>query len=304
MNQTKKQRILVVDDSPENLDILVSLLKNDYMVAAARNGQKALQMAQKNPPDLILLDIIMPEPDGYEVCRQLKESEATRNIPVMFITALSEALDEVRAFSIGAVDFISKPFQPIVVKARVNTQMNLKKKSDMLEALAAIDGLTHIYNRRKFDETLDLEWRRRTRNQNPLSLIMIDIDHFKLFNDNYGHAGGDECLKKVAEALKNALQRPGDFIGRYGGEEFAVIIADSDADGAWHMAETLRQAVVDLNIPHGYSPTGPHVTVSLGVATSRFPESGGSVEELIDAADKMLFASKKNGRNQVNRTAL
>jgi len=304
MNQTKKQRILVVDDSPENLDILVSLLKNDYMVAAARNGQKALQMAQKNPPDLILLDIIMPEPDGYEVCRQLKESEATRNIPVMFITALSEALDEVRAFSIGAVDFVSKPFQPIVVKARVNTQMNLKKKSDMLEALAAIDGLTHIYNRRKFDETLDLEWRRRTRNQNPLSLIMIDIDHFKLFNDNYGHAGGDECLKKVAEALKNALQRPGDFIGRYGGEEFAVIIADSDADGAWHMAETLRQAVVDLNIPHGYSPTGPHVTVSLGVATSRFPESGGSVEELIDAADKMLFASKKNGRNQVNRTAL
>lgn len=304
MNQTKKQRILVVDDSPENLDILVSLLKNDYMVAAARNGQKALQMAQKNPPDLILLDIIMPEPDGYEVCRQLKESEATRNIPVMFITALSEALDEVRAFSIGAVDFVSKPFQPIVVKARVNTQMNLKKKSDMLEALAAIDGLTHIYNRRKFDETLDLEWRRRTRNQNPLSLIMIDIDHFKLFNDNYGHAGGDECLKKVAEALKNALQRPGDFIGRYGGEEFAVIIADSDADGAWHMAETLRQAVVDLNIPHGYSPTGPHVTVSLGVATSRFPESGGSVEELIYAADKMLFASKKNGRNQVNRTAL
>lgn len=304
MNQTKKQRILVVDDSPENLDILVSLLKNDYMVAAARNSQKALQMAQKNPPDLILLDIIMPEPDGYEVCRQLKESEATRNIPVMFITALSEALDEVRAFSIGAVDFVSKPFQPIVVKARVNTQMNLKKKSDMLEALAAIDGLTHIYNRRKFDETLDLEWRRRTRNQNPLSLIMIDIDHFKLFNDNYGHAGGDECLKKVAEALKNALQRPGDFIGRYGGEEFAVIIADSDADGAWHMAETLRQAVVDLNIPHEYSPTGPHVTVSLGVATSRFPESGGSVEELIDAADKMLFASKKNGRNQVNRTAL
>ena len=304
MNQTKKQRILVVDDSPENLDILVSLLKNDYMVAAARNGQKALQMAQKNPPDLILLDIIMPEPDGYEVCRQLKESEATRNIPVMFITALSEALDEVRAFSIGAVDFVSKPFQPIVVKARVNTQMNLKKKSDMLEALAAIDGLTHIYNRRKYDETLDLEWRRRTRNQNPLSLIMIDIDHFKLFNDNYGHAGGDECLKKVAEALKNALQRPGDFIGRYGGEEFAVIIADSDADGAWHMAETLRQAVVDLNIPHGYSPTGPHVTVSLGVATSRFPESGGSVEELIDAADRMLFASKKNGRNQVNRTAL
>ncbi len=285
IDHTKKQRILVVDDSAENIDILVSLFKDDYMVAAARDGAKSLKMAEKNPPDLILLDIIMPGMDGYEVCRKLKENEVTRDIPVIFITALSEAIDEARAFGIGAVDFISKPFQPIVVKARVNTHLNLKKKSDMLEALAAIDGLTDIYNRRKFDETMDIEWRRAARSQGPLSLIMVDIDHFKLFNDNYGHARGDECLKKVAEALKNALRRPGDFVGRYGGEEFAVILADSDAAGALHVAETLRQTIADLNIPHEYSRIAPYITISLGVATVLFPAPGATFEKFIDAAE-------------------
>lgn len=300
----KKQRILVVDDSTENLDILVSLFKNDYMVAAARDGEKSLKMAEKNPPDLILLDIIMPGMDGYEVCRKLKENEITRNIPVIFITALSEAIDEAKAFGIGAVDFISKPFQPIVVKARVNTHLNLKKKSDMLEALAAIDGLTNIYNRRRFDETIALEWRRAARSEIPLSLIMLDIDHFKLFNDNYGHARGDECLKRIAEALKNGLQRAGDFIGRYGGEEFAVIVTDSDADGALHLAEKLKQTVCDLNIENEYSETAPYVTLSIGVATIQAPTPGASIEKFFDAADKMLFKSKKNGRNQVNKLIL
>ncbi len=297
---TEKQRILVVDDNTENLDILVSLFKDDYRVAAAREGEKCLKMAEKHPPDLILLDVVMPGLDGYEVCRRLKEKDVTRNIPVIFITALSEAMDEARAFAIGAVDFISKPFQPIVVKARVNTHLGFKKKSDMLESLAAIDGLTNIYNRRKFDETIGLEWRRAARNGKPLSLILFDIDHFKLYNDNYGHARGDECLKKIAEALKNALQRPGDFIGRYGGEEFAAILADSSADGARQVAEKLRQTIVDVNIPHAHSKTAPYVTLSAGVATVLSPGSGESIEGLIDAADKMLFHSKKNGRNQVS----
>ncbi len=296
----KKQRILVVDDSSENIDILVSLFKDDYLVAAARDGAKALKMAEKNPPDLILLDIIMPGMDGYEVCRRLKENEATRNIPVMFITALNEAMDEVQAFGAGAVDFISKPFQPIVVKARVNTQLNLKRKSDMLEALAAIDGLTNIYNRRKFDETIDHEWRRAARHRSSLSLMMLDIDHFKLFNDHYGHARGDECLRRIAEALKNTLQRAGDFIGRYGGEEFAVILTDQDPDAALLLAEGLRGAVAALGIPHERSETEPRVTVSIGVATIREPSPATSMGEFIDAADGMLFTSKRNGRNQVN----
>jgi diguanylate cyclase (GGDEF)-like protein len=293
--------ILVVDDVVENVDVLFHLLKADYTLAAARNGLKALRMVEKRPPDLILLDIMMPEMDGYEVCRRLKEKNATRDIPIIFITSLSEAIDEARAFNLGAVDYITKPFQPIVVKARIRTHLNLKQKSDMLEAMVCLDGLTNIFNRRKFDRTLKQEWKRTFRNNRSLAMIMIDIDHFKLFNDHYGHIEGDECLKKVANVLHDALNRPGDFLARYGGEEFAVLLPETDMKGACHVAEKMRQIILDLKIANAQSTIAPYVSISLGVAVYQpsSDENFASPVDLIAAADSMLYAAKKNGRNQV-----
>jgi len=304
IKEHRAQRILIVDDSVENIDILVSIFKDDYMVAAALNGQKALAMAQKTLPDLILLDIMMPEMDGYEVCARLKKNDATKNIPVIFVTASMETLDELKAFKMGAVDYITKPFQPVVVKTRVRTHLNLKEKNDMLEALASLDGLTNIYNRRKFDQTLTKEWKRALRNQEDLSLILIDIDHFKQFNDNYGHMNGDECLIKVARTLQSTINRPGDFLGRYGGEEFVVVLPGTDLKGGQAIAESFRQAIINLNIGHEYSKVAEYLTISIGVATIRPQKESTGPAALIEAADKMMYTSKENGRNQVNGVQL
>ncbi len=296
----KTRKILIVDDEPSNLDILMDLLKEDYKVVAALNGEKALAMAESgSPPDLILLDILMPKMDGYEVCRHLKENDATKNLPVIFVTAVSEVMDETRGFKLGAVDYITKPFHPPVVKARVKAHMELKIKSDMLEQLASIDGLTNLYNRRRLDELLKGEWNRCKRSQEPLSLVMIDIDYFKLFNDTYGHAMGDQCLRDVAWTLKDCLRRPGDIIARYGGEEFAVLLPNTDAEGAEAMATKLRKEVEMLKIPHSSSDVSGVVTISLGVATVFSAFDVDSSEELLKAADSALYQSKKNGRNQV-----
>ncbi len=296
----KTRKILIVDDEPSNLDILMELLKDDYKVVAALNGEKAIEMAgSSSPPDLILLDILMPEMDGYEVCQQLKENEATKNLPVIFVTAVSEVMDETRGFKLGAVDYITKPFHPPVVKARVKAHMELKIKSDMLEQLASIDGLTNLYNRRRLDELLDGEWSRCQRSAAPLSLIMIDIDYFKLFNDTYGHAMGDQCLRDVAWTLKDCLKRPGDIIARYGGEEFAVLLPNTDMEGAHSMAKRLGSEVESLKIPHSASDVSTFVTISLGVATAFAGFTLDSSAELLKTADHALYQSKKNGRNQV-----
>jgi diguanylate cyclase (GGDEF)-like protein len=292
----KTNKILIVDNEPANIDILMPHLKSNYKIVAALNGKKALEKAKsKNPPDLILLDIVMPEMNGYDVCKALKASEATKNIPVLFVTAVSEVMDETKAFRLGAVDYITKPFHPPVVLARIKTQLELKAKSDMLEQLAYIDGLTNICNRRRFDEILNNEWKRLSRNQSHLSLIMIDLDYFKLFNDTNGHAVGDQCLKDVAYSLRDCLKRPADIIARYGGEEFAALLPDTDREGVKIIANNMRKKVETLKIPH----TDSNVTISLGVATA-FSDSGiDSPEALLRAADTALYESKKNGRNKV-----
>ncbi len=299
-----KPKVLIVDDATENIDILYSLLKSDYRVSAAKNGKKGLDMALQNKPDVILLDIVMPEMNGYEVCRALKASEKTQNIPVIFVSGKTEAVDEAKAFSMGAVDYITKPFVPIVVKARVKTHIELKKKSDMLEELVSLDSLTNIFNRRKFDEQLTYEWRKAKRREDPLSVIFIDIDHFKLFNDNYGHAMGDTCLQQVAACLAKFLKRPEDFIARYGGEEFVIILPETDLSGVNHMGERLIASVSDLNIPHAHSDTAEVVTISAGSATTIPGPESGSPTELVKAADKMLYESKQNGRNRMTSVSL
>ncbi|MFO8031870.1 MAG: diguanylate cyclase [Desulfohalobiaceae bacterium] len=296
----EKNVVLIVDDQPANIHALAKLIRDEYQIQAATSGAKALEIARgEHPPDLILLDVMMPEMDGYELCRRLKADEQTNTIPVIFVTARDSAQDEEMGFSLGAVDYISKPFNPTIVRARVKNHMNLKIKTDMLEKLSMQDGLTHIPNRRFFEETLGKEWARATRNGLPLSLVMMDIDNFKAYNDNYGHGAGDECLQHVARALKNALSRPMDLVARYGGEEFVALLPETDAQGAKHVAEGLRSAVQALEIPHEYSETSAQVTISIGVATHSQEKKRESALALQQAADQALYQAKGKGRNQV-----
>jgi len=299
MKNMDKSRVLVVDDSSFNITILGEALAEEFEVSVATTGEQALEVASgPEPPDLVLLDIIMPGMDGHEVCRRLKADPATSSIPVIFITSMSEEDDETRGLELGAVDYITKPFSLAIVKARVRAHVELKRQRDILRDLSALDGLTGIPNRRRFDEFLAKEWLRGRRNQSPVSLIMADIDHFKAFNDNYGHAEGDDCLRRVARALMGALKRPTDLVARYGGEEFAVVLPETGAEGARHMGEALRAAVQALNLPHAHSEAAEQVTISVGVATV-VPATQSEPEEVIKLADAQLYRAKEGGRNQV-----
>ena len=296
---SQKQSVLVVDDSPENITILGALLRSDYTVRVATNGEKALKIvASDNPPDLILLDVVMPGIDGYEVCKRIKSDSRTKNIPIIFITAKSTEEDEIKGFEIGAVDYVTKPFSPVVVKARVRTHVELKKYRDFLENTAYCDGLTAIANRRRFDEYYELVWNFAVRGSLPLSLIMIDIDHFKLFNDNYGHQAGDECLIKIANMLSTSVKRKTDVVARYGGEEFVCVLPNTGIDGALVMAENFRTNILSLQIPHIHSSAGNYVTISQGVSTT-IPTKDLSPNALVLAADEALYKSKENGRNRI-----
>lgn len=294
-----KQRILIVDDVPSNIKILGEALKDDYKVSIAVNGQGALDIADSDsPPDLILLDIIMPGMDGYEVCRKLKNKKNTRNIPIIFITSKDQEEDETKGLEAGAVDYITKPFSLPIVKARTRTHLELKMQRDMLEELSAMDPLTRLPNRRRFQEFSDLEWKRSVRANKQLSLLLIDVDFFKNYNDTYGHPAGDQCLRKVAQALAGALKRSTDLVARFGGEEFAVVLPDTDPEGAGFMAEEMRAKVEALDIEHGNSVVGDVVTISIGGATVT-PTPQLQAAALMAAADKALYQAKETGRNRV-----
>ncbi|MBE0583255.1 MAG: diguanylate cyclase, partial [Desulfofustis sp.] len=214
-------RILIVDDEKMNLKVLADLLKDEYVPVLARNGEQAIQHAlSETPPDLILLDVIMPQMGGYEVIKYLKNNDKTKNIPVIFVTALSSIEDEEFGLRLGAVDYITKPFSPPIVKIRIRNHLRMVHQYKLLDQLAHLDGLTEICNRRRFEEEFKKEWERSLRNRNPFSLAMIDVDYFKQYNDHYGHAMGDLALQRIAKALSDVLRRPADFIARYGGEEF------------------------------------------------------------------------------------
>lgn len=292
--------VLLVDDVLTNLFGLVKVLKDSYRLKTANSGEDALQLANApEKPDLILLDVMMPGLDGYEVCRYLKDNPATRDIPVIFITAKGEVSDQEYGFNLGAVDYITKPFELPIVRARVRTHVHLKQRTELLERLAMLDGLTGIPNRRRFDTMLDTEWRRALRDQGALSLLMMDVDHFKAYNDHYGHGAGDECLRRVARALRDALMRPADFLARYGGEEFAVVLPACDRAGTQQVAENLRAVVAALAIPHAYSGTADRVTMSIGCATQT-PGQDERPGILIETADHALYQAKQAGRNRVS----
>lgn len=299
MTGQEKQTVLIVDDEPVNIKVLGQALSDIYRVKTAINGSKALDICtSSDAPDLVLLDIQMPDIDGYEVLIRLREQEKTKSLPLIFITGRDAAEDEARGLELGAMDYITKPFNIPVVMARVRNQLALKKKADLLEMLVSIDGLTEIPNRRQYDETFRREWRRGFRASAPLSMVMIDIDCFKAFNDHYGHSKGDQVLKVVAETLNNAVQRGADFVARYGGEEFVALLPDTDAESAKLVAERLRAAVVNAKIPHEYNKAGSYITISVGVASAT-PSSLLTQLDLQDKADEMLYKAKHAGRNQV-----
>ena len=299
VNLSPGTTILCIDDDHDILNLLEKILAGaGYAVITATDGKQGLSEARNRKPDLILLDVIMPGMDGYEVCKKIKDKEETKNIPIIFITAKNEDEDEAKGLKMGAVDYIRKPFYSPIVKSRVRTQLDLKLKTDMLERLVAIDGLTNIYNRRKFDETLELEWKRAKRGNRTLSLIMSDIDLFKGYNDHYGHAAGDDCLRRVSQGLKDLLQRPSDLLARYGGEEFAVILPETDYNGAIYIATTLIKGIGDLNISYPHSSVAGYVTISIGVTTSIPGKNCDTPLQLIEAADSMMYIAKQNGRNQ------
>jgi diguanylate cyclase (GGDEF)-like protein len=319
---TPKGDILIVDDNPVNLDLLSGmLLDRGFRVRVATNGRRALSAAKSAIPDLVMLDINMPEMDGYEVCRQMKDDVLTRDVPVIFISALDNALDKVKAFSTGGADYVTKPFQFEEVLARIEIQLKisrlqkemerknaemehsnlqLERANRMLRALSYLDGLTGIANRRHFEESLDQEWRRAVRTGSPLSLLMVDIDRFKALNDAYGHQYGDDCLRQVAATFADTLKRAGDLAARYGGEEFAVVLPATELAGAAAIAEIIRARVEELGISHDQSPSGV-VTVSVGAATC-IPNESRAATTLIDLADRSLYQAKHDGRNRVATT--
>jgi diguanylate cyclase (GGDEF)-like protein len=296
--ESGRHRILVVDDEVLYRELIADILDDEYEILFAANGIEALEIAEIKVPDLILLDVIMPGIDGYEVHERLKRDHRTREIPVIFISGLGEVAAETKGLMLGAVDFITKPINREPVRARVKAQIMLKLAHEKLILLAETDGLTGLANRFQFDKMLAYECARHLRSEKELSLILLDIDHFKSFNDTYGHVRGDQCLREIALAMAKAISRTTDFVARYGGEEFAALLPETPLIGAVMLAERVRSCISDLKLPHQGSGTG-YVTASLGVVSGRLL-AGRSNMDVVRAADIELYAAKAGGRNQVN----
>jgi diguanylate cyclase (GGDEF)-like protein len=302
--------ILLVDDDPGAIQLMGAILAGVGKLRFAANGLDALRLARDSAPDLILLDAEMPGMSGFELLKALKAESALADVPVIFITSHSEAGFEVSALDMGAADFIAKPLRSSRVLARVRTQLRLKQVSDELRRTATTDALTGVANRRYFDESIEREWLRTLQGGDCMSLLMIDVDHFKLYNDLYGHPKGDICLRSVADALLSACTRPADLVARYGGEEFAVLLPQMSRDGAGEVAKKSIEAVAARGIFHLQTGT-THVTVSVGIAcyddlspcwTTAIQDNGANslcgVNDLILAADNALYSAKHSGRAQ------
>lgn len=298
MDDIVKNSILVVDDEKANLVFLTRVLGEKYAIYTAKDGASGIRKAAELVPDLIMLDILMPDMSGYDVLNELKKQDATRDIPVIFITAMSSDDEEEKALSYNAVDYINKPFKPNVVKLRVRNQIRIVNQVRTIERLSMTDQLTEIPNRRSFDSRLTMEWRRAIREKKYISLLMLDVDKFKAYNDTYGHQQGDNVLRAVAKSLEQDMMRPGDFAARWGGEEFAAVLACTDLNGAMQVAERIRANIEALRITvPGTSDVAP-VTISIGVE-SMMPDQNSSLDLFISAADNALYAAKKAGRNRV-----
>ena len=292
--------LLIVDDEPGNIEILASILDDQYEVRFAICGLDALAAMKDGPkPDLILLDVMLPDMDGYSVCERIKEDPECADIPVIFVTSLGNPEQEEKGFAVGGADYIVKPFRILSIKARIRNQLEMKRTRELLQRLAITDSLTGLANRRHFDEALKQETQRLQRQGGQLSLVLIDVDFFKRYNDHYGHPAGDECLRHIASVIALELRRPADLTARIGGEEFACLLPETTLDGAFIVADRIRQTVLGLKMPHQTSAISEYVTVSVGIATS----CGSNPTLLYQRADIQLYVAKTSGRNCVMQDA-
>jgi diguanylate cyclase (GGDEF)-like protein len=311
------QCLLIVDDDPSAILLLSRILEDEARIVFATSGEAALQQIRDHRPDLVLMDASMPGLDGLETCRRLRSDPCSAGVPVIIVTAHADIELETRALALGAVDFVHKPVHPPVVRARVRTHLALQRQSDALRRLAEVDTLTGLANRRAFDEALDKEWRRAMRHRHALSLLRVEVDHFKRYHDLHGHRAGDACLRQVAGLIGTAARRAGDLAARYGDDAFAVLLPHAARVEAGAFAQRLCAAFVAAALPHGDSPVAPHVTVSIGVAclvpACEIHERGtqschgcgelahcrAAPDRLVDLADQALHQAQHEGRARV-----
>ena len=305
-------KILIVDDSPTILSALASMVRAmKFEPVTAESGEQALKLFAAEKPELVLLDVNMPGIDGYETARRIRAAQPDAWVPIIFLSANEYDQNFERAIESGGDDYLVKPVSPVVLSAKIRALQRLDqmrgKLVDMskelsaanqrLETLANQDALTGIANRRGFDTLIEREIARALRSKEPLSVALCDVDHFKAYNDRYGHPAGDECLRKIGAAMAKSCRRGTDFAARYGGEEFALLLPDTPAEGALKVVETARQEVAAIAIPHEASSTAQVVTISAGVATF-LPEQDKSAASFIARADQALYRAKHLGRNR------
>lgn len=306
-------KVMLVEDSKVTMKALCNYLgRMGIKPLTAATGQEAIEIFRRSRPDIILLDAILPDIDGFDIAKQLRDMERGDEwTAIIFLTSMAKDEDLARGIEVGGDDYLMKPISEVVLHAKIRAmrrlvemqrslvdvtqELNLANKE--LQRLSTTDGLTGIANRRFFDELAPREWRRCVRMKQPMALVMIDVDHFKKYNDTYGHQAGDECLKAVAAQVARATPRASDLAARYGGEEFVLILGETTIDGAKWVANNIRQHVSDLNMPHSASPL-QHVTISCGAA-SIIPRDDLPLETLLKAADEALYLAKKQGRNTV-----
>lgn len=293
----KSELILIIDDNPDDLRLLGNLIKGQADIIFATSAEAGLFLAEQRQPDLIITDLFLKSMSGVDVCRRIKNNNLTQDATVIIVTSHNSEQYEVAALDAGAVDFITKPYRAPVVRARVKTHLSLSRHKNLLRVLADKDGLTEMYNRRYFEAQGRTELKRHFRQQQPLTLALVDIDHFKSYNDAYGHIEGDACLREVAQAIVSATRRPGEFVARYGGEEFAVVLPNANEDAAKKYGQWICNQVKGLKIPHEYSSTAAHITISAGLVTIP-PRTRCNFEDVLASADSALYLAKKSGRNQ------
>lgn len=291
------EKILIIDDSSVQANFLRSILAPDYAVTVANTAEAGLEQAKKEDYSLILLDVIMPGIDGFQLLKTLQEEVVLRHTPVILITSLNDTQHEEQGLTLGAVDYITKPFHPAIVQARVNTHIKLYRYRTQIEEEAAVDQLTGVPNRRRYDSVSGKRWQDAIRLGASISICMFDIDKFKVYNDTFGHPAGDKVIRAVAETASSYLQRGTDFFARYGGEEFVALILGGESTVNFQHLIKVRQAVEDLHIPHNPG-ISPWVTISIGGITV-IPKVGSKFDNYLKMADAMLYDAKRFGRNQV-----